>query len=205
SPELCARIAELPNIVAIKYSVPREMYARLTRLAGDKLIVSTASEEEWFDNTVELGWRLYLCSSPPYLFQTKVDRRMRKYTDLAFAGEVAKAKAVRDSLNPVLEAFRRSRPPEKPPSHSKYWQELLGQVGGRVRLDPIYKKLVELDVTMQVHMGWTPCKNAPMRFQQPYLLDDVGARFPELKVVIAHVGWPWVEECLAVVAKWENF
>src|SRR6516162_10046555 len=40
SPELCARIAELPNIVAIKYSVPREMYTRLTRLAGDKLIVS---------------------------------------------------------------------------------------------------------------------------------------------------------------------
>ena len=92
SPELCARIAELPNIVAIKYSVPREMYARLTRLAGDKLIVSTASEEEWFDNIVELGWRLYLCSSPPYLFQTKADRRMREYTDLAFAGEVARPK-----------------------------------------------------------------------------------------------------------------
>ena len=133
SPELCARIAELPNIVAIKYSVPREMYARLTRLAGDKLIVSTASEEEWFDNIVELGWRLYLCSSPPYLFQTKVDRRMREYTDLAFAGEVAKARVVRDSLNPVREAFKRSRPAEKPPAHSKYWQQLLGQVGGRVR------------------------------------------------------------------------
>jgi 4-hydroxy-tetrahydrodipicolinate synthase len=133
SPELCARIAELPSVVAIKYSVPREMYARLTRLAGDKLLVSTASEEEWFDNIVELGWRLYLCSSPPYLFQTKVDRRMREYTDLAFKGEVARAKAVRDSLDPVREAFRRSRPPEKPPAHSKYWQELLGQTGGRVR------------------------------------------------------------------------
>ena len=133
SPELCARIAELPNIVAIKYSVPREMYARLTRLAGDKLIVSTASEEEWFDNIVELGWRLYLCSSPPYLFQTKVDRRMRDYTDLAFKGEVARARAIRDSLNPVREAFRRSRPAEKPPAHSKYWQQLLGQVGGHVR------------------------------------------------------------------------
>jgi len=133
SPELCARIAELPNIVAIKYSVPREMYKRLTRLAGDKLIVSTASEEEWFDNIVELGWRLYLCSSPPYLFQTKADRRMREYTDLAFKGEVARARAIRDSLNPVREAFRRSRPAEKPPAHSKYWQALLGQVGGRVR------------------------------------------------------------------------
>ena len=133
SPELCARIAELPNIVAIKYSVPREMYVRLTRMVGDKIQVSTASEVEWFDNIVELGWRLYLCSSPPYLFQTKVDRRMRDYTDLAFAGEVAKAKVIRDSLNPVREAFRRSRPAEKPPSHSKYWQELMGQVGGRVR------------------------------------------------------------------------
>ena len=133
SPELCARIAELPNIVAIKYSVPREMYAKLTKLAGDKLIVSTASEEEWFDNIVELGWRLYLCSSPPYLFQTKTDRRMREYTDLAFKGEIARAKIVRDSLNPVREAFRRSRPLEKPPSHSKFWQELLGQVGGLTR------------------------------------------------------------------------
>ena len=133
SPELCARIAELPNIVAIKYSVPREMYVKLTRMVGDKIQVSTASEVEWFDNIVELNWRLYLCSSPPYLFQTKVDRRMREYTDLAFKGEVAKAKVIRDSLNPVREAFRRSRPAEKPPAHSKYWQELMGQVGGRVR------------------------------------------------------------------------
>ncbi len=28
SPELCARIADIPNIVAIKYSVPREMYVQ---------------------------------------------------------------------------------------------------------------------------------------------------------------------------------
>jgi len=133
SPELCARVAELPNVVAIKYSVPREMYARLTMLAGDRLIVSTASEDEWFDNIVELGWRLYLCSSPPYLYQTRTDRRMRDYTDLAFKGEHARAKAVRDSLDPVREVFKRTRPPEKFHAHSKYWQELLGQCGGAVR------------------------------------------------------------------------
>src|SRR6266849_5148818 len=57
-------------------------------IGADKILVSTASEEEWFDNIVELGWRLYLCSSPPYLLQTKADRRMREYTDLAFKGEV---------------------------------------------------------------------------------------------------------------------
>jgi len=133
SPELCARIAELPNIVAIKYSVPREMYVRLTEMAGDRIIVSTSSEEEWFDNIVELDWRLYLCSSPPYLLQTKVDRRMRDYTDLAFAGKVAEARVIRDSLDPVRKALSSTRPPEKPHAHPKYWQELLGQAGGLVR------------------------------------------------------------------------
>lgn len=133
SPELCARIAELPNIVAIKYSVPREMYAKLTRIAGDRIIVSTASEEEWLDNIVELGWRLYLCSTPPYLMQTKHDRRMHEYTELAFRGEVQRARAVRDSLEPVRHALKATRPKGKPQAHQKYWQELLGQAGGPVR------------------------------------------------------------------------
>jgi 4-hydroxy-tetrahydrodipicolinate synthase len=147
SPELCARLADIPNVVAIKYSVPREMYARLTRLAGDRLLVSTASEEEWFDNIVELGWQLYLCSSPPYLLQAKTDRRMREYTDLAMRGEVARAKAVRDSLNPVREALRRTRPPEKFHAHSKCWQELLGQIGGAVRRPMLELSEAEMDGT----------------------------------------------------------
>ena len=133
SPELCARIAELPNVVAIKYSVPREMYAELTRLAGDRILISTASEEEWLDNILELGWQLYLCSSPPYLLQTAADCRMRLYTDLAFAGRTQEARRVRDSLEPVRQAMKRTRPGAKPHAHQKYWQELLGQVGGPVR------------------------------------------------------------------------
>jgi 4-hydroxy-tetrahydrodipicolinate synthase len=133
TPEECARIAELPNIVAIKYSVPREMYARLTQLAGDRLIVSTSSEDEWLDNIEELGWRLYLSSSPPYMLQTKADRRMHEYTELAFAGRFEEARRVRDSLEPVREAISTSKPADKPQAFSKYWQELLGQVGGRVR------------------------------------------------------------------------
>jgi len=133
SPELCARISELPNIVAIKYSVPRENYARLTELAGEKLIVSTASEDVWFDNIEQLGWRLYLCSSPPYLIQTKFDKRMRQYTDLAFAGKFEQARKIRDSLEPVRQALKATRPKGKPQAQQKYWQELLGQAGGTVR------------------------------------------------------------------------
>ncbi len=133
SPQLCARIAELPNIVAIKYSVPRPLYAELSRLVGDRIQVSTASEEEWLDNIIELGWRLYLCSTPPLLLQTANDHRIHDYTRLAFAGEYAAARHVRNSLQPARDAFKASRPAGKPQAHSKYWLELLGQVGGAVR------------------------------------------------------------------------
>lgn len=132
-PETCARIAELPNIMAIKYSVPRMMYARLSRMVGDKILVSTSSEDEWLDNIEELGWQLYLCSSPPYLIQTAKDRRMRDYTDAAFAGDFARAREIRDSLERVREALRETRPAEKPHAHQKYWQDLLRQTGGHVR------------------------------------------------------------------------
>ena len=133
SPQLCDRLADIENVVAIKYSVPRPMYVELTRLAGDRIIVSTSSEEEWLDNILELNWQVYLCSSPPYLLQTKFDRRMREYTDLAFKGDAERARVVRDSLDPVREALLATRPAEKPHAHQKYWQELLGQAGGRVR------------------------------------------------------------------------
>lgn len=133
SPQLCARIAELPNIVAIKYSVDRALYSELTRLAGDKILVSTASEEEWLDNIVELGWQLYLCSTPPFLLQSGVDQRINEYTRLAFEGKIAEARAVRDSLEPARAAFRSARPSGTPQAYSKYWLEMLGQVGGPVR------------------------------------------------------------------------
>ncbi|NUS70082.1 MAG: dihydrodipicolinate synthase family protein [Ensifer adhaerens] len=133
SPELCNRLADIETVVAIKYSVPRAMYKALTALAGDRILVSTASEEEWLDNVLELGWQLYLCSSPPYTLQTKADRRMAEYTSLAFAGKAEEARTVSASLQSVRDAFRKTKPAEKPHAHQKYWQELLGQVGGAVR------------------------------------------------------------------------
>ena len=133
SPELCARIAELPNVVAIKYSTDRARYTRLTEMVGDKIHVSNPDEPDWLDNIIELGWKLYMCSTPPFLLQSAVDQRMNEYTRLAFAGRFDEARRVRDSLNPVREAIRSSKPKGKPQAHAKYWQELLGQHGGPVR------------------------------------------------------------------------
>lgn len=132
-PDLCVRLAEIPNVVAIKYSVEREVYAELTRKAGDQLIVSTSAEDRWLDNIVELGWQVYLCSTPPFLLQQEGDRRMHDYTELALAGRVDEARAIHADLEPVRRALASTRPAGKAAAHQKYWQELLGQVGGRVR------------------------------------------------------------------------
>ena len=133
SPELCARIADLPNVVAIKYSTDRDKYKRLTEMVGHKIHVSNPDEHDWLENVIELGWKLYLCSTPPFLLQTAADQRMNEYTQLAFAGKYDEARRVRDSMNPLREAFKHSKPKGKPQAHAKYWQELLGQHGGPVR------------------------------------------------------------------------
>ncbi len=133
SPELCARIADLPNVVAIKYSTDREKYKRLTEMVGHKTHVGNPDEPDWLANIIELGWKLYLCSPPPFLLQTAADQRMNEYTQLAFAGKFDEARRVRDSLKPVRDAIKNSKPKGKPQAHAKYWQELLGQYGGPVR------------------------------------------------------------------------
>ena len=155
SPELCARIAELPNVVAIKYSTDRAKYARLTEMVGDKIHVSNPDEPDWLENIIELGWKLYLCSTPPFLLQSKVDQRMNEYTQLAFAGKFEEARKVRDSLNPVREAIKHSKPKGKPQAHGKYWQELLGQHGGPVRRPLLQLTEAEREATRQAfaHCG----------------------------------------------------
>ena len=142
SPDLCNRLADIETVVAIKYSVPRPMYAELSKRASDRILVSTASEDEWLDNIIELNWKLYLCSSPPYLYQTAGARLMHDYTQAAFAGDIGRARTIAAALEPVRHAFKTTRPAEKPHAHSKYWQDLLGQCGGHVR-----RPLLELDQT----------------------------------------------------------
>jgi 4-hydroxy-tetrahydrodipicolinate synthase len=58
---------------------------------------------------------------------------MHEYTQLAFSGDVKKAREVRASLDPVRKALKSTRPAGKAAAHQKYWQELLGQRGGPVR------------------------------------------------------------------------
>jgi predicted TIM-barrel fold metal-dependent hydrolase len=45
---------------------------------------------------------------------------------------------------------------------------------------------------------------AKMEFARPLLLDEVAAQYPNLKMVVAHMGFPWIQETIALLGKHRN-
>lgn len=68
---------------------------------------------------------------------------------------------------------------------------------------PLYAKCIELDVPVQLQVGHTAAM-LPSDPGRPIYLDDVAAHFPELKIVGAHIGYPWTDEMIAVAWKHPN-
>lgn len=68
---------------------------------------------------------------------------------------------------------------------------------------PYYAKCAELGIPVVITMGHT-MDDMPLDAGRPSHVDEIALYFPELPIVIAHTGWPWVEEALAVVSKHPN-
>jgi hypothetical protein len=67
--------------------------------------------------------------------------------------------------------------------------------------DPIYRYCQERGLPIVFHTGTTYNHSARLEFGRPWLLDEVAIRYPELRMVLAHVGHPFCEECLVVIRK----
>lgn len=71
------------------------------------------------------------------------------------------------------------------------------------RYYPFYAKCIELDVPIVMQVGHS-AERMPSAMGRPLLIDNVALDFPELKIVGAHTGWPWVEEMIAMAWKHVN-
>ena len=91
-----------------------------------------------------------------------------------------------------------------------------GTLGLRgVKLGPIYQNIHPTDPRMMtvyefceakripilIHQGTTFPRKAPLKFALPTLLEDVALAFPELRMVIAHLGHPWIDDTLVLIRK----
>ncbi len=71
------------------------------------------------------------------------------------------------------------------------------------KMYPLYAKCVELDVPVSMQVGHV-LEAMPSEHARPMYLDRVACDFPDLRMIGAHTGWPWVDELLSVCYKWEN-
>ena len=69
---------------------------------------------------------------------------------------------------------------------------------------PLYEEALDLGIPVLFHMGTQFHSGTKLKFCKPIDVDEVAVDFPELKLIIAHFGWPWYEEALAVVHRNPN-
>jgi uncharacterized protein len=51
------------------------------------------------------------------------------------------------------------------------------------------------------HQGASPVREAPLRYAHPLLIDEIAIRFPDLRIVLAHMGHPWWRETIVTIRK----
>nr|WP_243847111.1 amidohydrolase family protein [Thalassobacillus devorans] len=68
----------------------------------------------------------------------------------------------------------------------------------------LYEKAAELNIPILWHQGTSFVPEGYLDASRPAMLDPIARTFPNLKMVIAHMGHPWVDECISVVRKNPN-
>jgi hypothetical protein len=74
----------------------------------------------------------------------------------------------------------------------------------RKRMYPIYEFCQETGIPVLFHTGTTGLGYCEIKYSRPELLDEVCQDFPDLKVVMAHFGWPWSDVAIAVALRSSN-
>jgi hypothetical protein len=84
-----------------------------------------------------------------------------------------------------------------------------------VKLGPIYQNIHPTDPRMLkvykfceakhlpilIHQGTTFVRTGPLKYALPIQLEDVAVEFPELRMIIAHLGHPWINDTLVLIRK----
>ena len=111
----------------------------------------------------------------PWQGKASVEELERAVKDLSLRGL---------KLHPVQQAFH--------PNDEKFY--------------PLYEKAMELNIPVLFHSGMAASGSGMagggwmnLKYSAPIPgMDDVAADFPHLTVIMAHPGWPWIEEQIAV-------
>lgn len=69
---------------------------------------------------------------------------------------------------------------------------------------PLYAKADELGIPILWHQGTSFVSQGYLDASRPAMLDPIARAFPNLKMVVAHLGHPWHAECVSLIRKNHN-
>ncbi len=65
----------------------------------------------------------------------------------------------------------------------------------------LYTRAQEMGLPILFHQGTSPVRFADLDYAHPRHIDRLATRFPELRIVLAHLAHPWQADCIAVIRK----
>lgn len=68
----------------------------------------------------------------------------------------------------------------------------------------VYDTCIEFGIPVMFHTGDTYSEKGKLRFSRPLNLDDVAVDNPELKIIMCHLGNPWIQDAQEVLYKNKN-
>jgi hypothetical protein len=75
---------------------------------------------------------------------------------------------------------------------------------GDSRMSRLFGRAEQLGIPVLIHQGTTFCENVSLEIANPVLLQPVALEFPRLRMVIAHLGHPWINETVVLIRKNRN-
>ena len=72
------------------------------------------------------------------------------------------------------------------------------------RLVPVYEYCQKHNLPLTMHMGTTFARNAPVELGRAIHVEPIALKYPDLTLVLAHMGHPWYDDCIAITRKQPN-
>ena len=69
---------------------------------------------------------------------------------------------------------------------------------------PLFKTAEALGIPVNIHQGTSFVRPGPLKYSNPIQLEDIALACPNLRIVIAHMGHPWEDECVVLIRKHPN-
>ena len=68
----------------------------------------------------------------------------------------------------------------------------------------VHARAEELGLPILTHSAYQGMANTPMEWANPLLYDPVARNFPNLKIIVAHIGLPWFADAMVITRKHRN-